>query len=198
MNEFQILSEIKIKYPPDIYDGFFPFPSPFRGQKQIKVIILGTDPGNCINGKTIRFNYVFGLENRESPYFKQILKNLCLLKNFDFDEIYIQNVCRCYFKVDTYKNKYWNEIARKYWLPLLKQELDFLFEPRIPVFITTEKILDIIMDKKINASRIYKENIIIEKEENFLTRRIIAFYRHQRYDLNNWPEYLKHLQKLIY
>lgn len=110
MNEFQILSEIRINYP-DVYDGYYPFPAPFRGQKPVKFIILGTDPGNKIKSKTVRFNYVFGLKNQESPYFMQISKNLNLLENIDLDEIYVQNVCKCYFNVDSGKNKFWNEIA---------------------------------------------------------------------------------------
>jgi hypothetical protein len=196
MNEFKILSELKTNYP-DVYDGYYPFPVPFRGIKPIKIIILGTDPGNNIKGQTVRIKYVFGLENQKSPYFKQISKNLSLMQNINFDEIYVQNVCRCYFKVDTYKNKYWNEIARKYWLPLLKQELDFLFNPGIPVFITTEKILEVITDQKINASKIYTKNIIIQHSDNYLGRKIIAFYRHPKYSLDSWQGYLNHLKKLI-
>lgn len=132
------------------------------------MLLYCTDPGNNIKGKTVRLNYVFGLEDLESTYFKQISKNLSLMQYVNFDEIYVQNVCRCYFKIDTYKNKYWNEIARKYWLPVLKQELDFLFNPGIPVFITTEKILEVIMDKIISASKIYQENIIVNQNENYL------------------------------
>lgn len=196
MNEFEILSELKTNYP-DVYDGYYPFPAPFRGQKPIKIIILGTDPGNSIKGKTVRFKYVFGLEYPESPYFRQISRNLSLIKNVDLNEIYVQNVCRCYFRVDTGKNKYWTKIARKYWLPLLKQELDFLFNSGIPVLITTEKILEVIMDKKINASKIYGENIIINRDDNYLGRRIIALYRHPKYSLDSWDGYLNHLIRAI-
>jgi hypothetical protein len=194
MNDFEILSTIKTKYP-DVYDGYYPFPASYHGKKPVKIIILGTDPGNYFKGKTLRFHIVFGLEKQDSLYFRQIAENLYLLKNIELEEVYVQNVCKCYFKLDTGKNKYWNEIARKYWLPILKQELDFLFDTRIPVFITTEKILEVITDQRISASEIYKEKITIQKDDNYLQREIVALYRHPKYSLEFWSEYLNYLRE---
>lgn len=195
MNKFEILQQIKEQYP-DVYDGYYPFPAPFRGSKTIKAILLGTDPGNVSAGSTVRIPVVFGLSTPDSPYFRAMKDNIDQVKNLDIENLYIQNVCRSYFTCDTSKNKHWKSITRDLWLPYLKQELDFLFDPDIPVLVTAEIILDVILnDKKPDAEDIYKNTIIFSKEQNHLNRTVLAFYRHQKYDLTNWPEYANELNR---
>jgi len=96
MNEFKILQQIKEQYP-DVYDGYYPFPAPYRGNKTIKAIMLGTDPGNLFSGSTVRIPVVFGLSTPGSPYFRTIQENIDQLNDLEIDNLYIQNVCRSYF-----------------------------------------------------------------------------------------------------
>lgn len=197
MNEFEILQQIKEKYP-DVYDGYYSFPASFRGNKTIKAILLGTDPGNQSIEPIKRFPIVFGLSTSDSPYFGAMKNNIDLVKDLDLDNLYIQNVCRSYFKCDASKNEHWKAIAKDLWLPHLKQELDFLFDLDIPVLVTAEIILDVILkDKKPDAEEIYKNTIIFGSEENFLNRTILAFYRHRRYVLKNWPNYANELNRFF-
>lgn len=198
MNEFEILQQVKDNYP-DVYDGYYPFPAPYRGNKTIKAIMLGTDPGNLSTGSTIRIPIVFGLSNPDSPYFRAIQGNIDQLNYLDIDNLYIQNVCRSYFNCDTLKNRHWKAIARDLWLPHLKKELDFLFNPDIPVLLTAEIILEaILVDKpKPKAEDIYRNTIIFGNDQNYLNRTVLAFYRHSRYSLINWPEYANELNRFF-
>ena len=198
MNEFEILQEIKKQYP-DVYDGYYPFPAPFRGDKKIKAIMLGTDPGNQSTGAIKRFPVVFGLSTPDSPYFRAMKTNIDQLNDLELNNLYIQNVCRSYFTCDTSKNKHWKSIAKNLWLPHLKQELDFLFDPDIPILVTAEIILEVILkdQQKPGAEDIYKNTIFFSKEENYLNRTVLAFYRHQKYALTKWPEYANELNRFF-
>ena len=50
------------------------FPEPYcEDCNNVKAIVLGADP---TNPQEKSFTYVFGLEDRNSPYFSSILKNL--------------------------------------------------------------------------------------------------------------------------
>jgi len=197
MNEFEILQQIKDQYP-DVYDGYYPFPSPYRGKQTIKAILLGTDPGNVSVGSTVRIPMVFGLSTTDSPYFRAMKENIDEVKGLELDNLYIQNVCRSYFTCDTSKNKHWQAIAKDLWLPHLVQELDFQFDPDIPVLVTAEIILDVILkNKKPDAEDIYKNTIIFGKGQNHLNRTVLAFYRHQKYALKEWPEYVNELNRFF-
>ena len=115
-----------------------PFTKPFnRNLVDVKAIVLGADPSNPENKK---LEYVFGLENESSPYFTPILKNLERL-DLSLKNIYVQNLCPNYFEDVTDENDAYIEIATKYWLSYLKNELDTLFKPEIPVLITAWKPL---------------------------------------------------------
>ena len=197
MNEFEILTQIKEEYA-DVFDGYYPFPVPFRGKQTIKAILLGTDPGNVSSGSTVRIPVVFGLLTPDSLYFRAMKENMDQVKGLELDNLYIQNVCRSYFTCDTSKNKHWKAIAKELWIPHLKQELDFLFDPDIPVLVTAEIILDVILkDKKPDAEDIYKNTIIFGKDQNHLIRTVLAFYRHTKYALTNWPEYTNELNRFF-
>jgi len=198
MNEFEILQQIKDNYP-DVYDGYYPFPAAYRGNKTIKAIMLGTDPGNLSTGSTVRIPVVFGLSTPDSPYFKAMRDNIDQLKDLDIENIYIQNVCRSYFNCDTSKNRHWKKIARDLWLPHLKEELDYLFGPENPVLITAEIILDAILtDKpKPKAEDIYRNTMIFSNDQNYLNRTVLAFYRHSKYSLTKWPEYANELNRFF-
>lgn len=87
MNEFEILQQVKEQYP-DVYDGYYPFPAAYRGNKTIKAIMRGTDPGNLSTGSTVRISVVFGLSTPDSPYFKAMRDNIDQLKDLDIENIY--------------------------------------------------------------------------------------------------------------
>ena len=134
-----------------------------------------------------------GLDLKYSPYWNGINNNLKYIEGLTLDNIYVQNVCRNFFKDETSKNKHWVPFS-KYWIPLLKDELDKMFDKSIPILITTEFILNAALNnpaKKIKAAVIYTNCQSIEKDDNVFEREIIPFYRHFNYNLKNWPEYNK-------
>jgi len=190
MNDIEILKKIRTDYV-DVFEGTYPFPLPFVGNDKIKAILLGTDPGNQVKGETKHFIKVFGLENANTPYFTQISSNIRLLNNLGIENIYVQNVCKNYFNCNAYNNPHWLSIARDIWLPLLKNELDYLFDRQIPVLLSTELILNLIINdkKKIPAKFIYENQVFIFEKENYLERTLIPFYRHRNYSLEQWNAY---------
>jgi hypothetical protein len=153
------------------------FPKPYyKNINSIKAIVIGADPSNPQN-KT--FSFVFGLEQGEkSPYFRSILKNLRVV-DLNLDNIYVQNLCCNYFNKVTDENDLFTEIANSYWLPHLKSELDNLFHPHIPVFVTAWKALTVLSPSANNyvmkKSKIYRESIIFT--ESLLDRPVIALFR---------------------
>jgi len=168
------------------------FPRPFIGKGEIKVIILGADPTHIVEGKPLQINMVFGLDLKDSPYWRGIRKNLSHITGLTQDNIYVQNVCKNYFLKETSKNDRWISIAKEYWLPELSLELNSLFTKEIPIFLTTEIILKacILSDNDfIPASRIYKECLYISEKDNLLGRKLFALYRHFWYSLDRWPNY---------
>jgi hypothetical protein len=196
--EYDLLKELHTLFP-DIVSPIYPFPTPVVGKNEIKAIVLGADPTHLIDKKPEVFKEVFGLEEDNSPYWRAMAKNLKVI-SLDQQYVYVQNLCRNYFLQETSKNKYWKQIARDYWAPFLKQELDTLFKPDVPILMTTEFILHAVLKdtkKKIKASEIYSKLITISKEDNLLGRELIAFYRHPKYALPNWSNYNEFVANII-
>jgi len=200
MNEIELFNKLLIEFPNWIYNKY-PFPSPYNGKDKIKVIILGADPTQIIDGIPKHFETVFDLDNWDkSPFWNMIRLNINLIPNLAKENIYVQNVCRNYFRQETTKNKKWNTIAREYWIPFLKLELDKLYSSKIPILMTTEFILQaslINTKRKINAENIYRNQLTIPQEENLFSRELLAFYRHPKYSLKNWPSYTEFISKRI-
>lgn len=116
-----------------IYLNVNHLPKPYYSEiKNVKAIVLGADPSNP-QGDI--FEYVFGIKSRDRRYFSQIESNLNRI-GLTKCEVYVQNLCRNYFKNVTSNNPYWYDIAQL-WIPLLKNELDGLFNERLPVLMTT-------------------------------------------------------------
>lgn len=199
MNEKEILKKLKIVFP-DLINTSYPFPSPYIGKGKIKAIVLGADPTHIIDERPRILNTVFELDNTKSPYWRSIAKNIKEIPNLSIDNLYVQNVCRNYFEYETNKNKEWVNIARDYWAPFLKAELDNKFGKEIPVLMTTEFILHSLLTnptKKLKAKDIYSNKLIISPQVNILGRELIAFYRHYKYSLNNWKIYCKFISSKI-
>jgi len=182
-------------------------PIPYPGKSgKLKAIVLGADPTHPHPEKELK--YVFGLENEKSPYFTSILFNLNFL-GLSLENIYVQNLCPNYFKKVTDENDGYITIAEKYWLPVIKMELDSQFSPDVPVFVTAWKPLIAIapeaakyQDKKIS---IYENAIVFRN--NKLDRPVIAFFRggwrkgfNGYYDLryHKFKGYVSAIQELIF
>lgn len=195
--ETDILSIISTTFKGYI-SNTYPFPNPFKGKSTIKAIVLGADPTHIVNGNPIPVQIVFGLNNQKSPYWRRISKNLSHISNLTLDNLYVQNLCQNYFTCETGKNKCWTKIAREYWIPVLKLELDNLFPMNTPVLMTTEFILkSCLNDPKVHckAEYFYTNCRTVSESENLLERELIPFYRHPHYSLNKWQNYKDFIQE---
>lgn len=191
MSEKDLFKRLLKEYPDLIYDRY-PFPEPYIGDGQIKAIVLGADPTHIIDGAPKTLHTVFGLNSEGTPYWNSIWRNIEHISNLSMSNLYVQNVCRNYFTRETSQNKKWLTIARNYWIPYLKIELNNQFDKEIPILMTTEFILNsslINKEKKIKAKDIYSKHIVIVGTNNLFHRSLLAFYRHPRYSLKNWPAY---------
>ncbi len=190
LKQEEILTEIETKFK-DVFVKADSLPKPFIGGEKTKALLIGTDPGNLINGETMVFDYVFGLENKRSPYFRSTQSNINTLNNLGLENLYVQNICKNYFNCDATKNKYWKEAAT-IWLPYIVKEIDLQFEKNVPVLISAEIILDVILKNpqtKLKAETYYSDNIFIDQAENYFERTLIPFYRHSKYSLAKWEKY---------
>lgn len=167
-----------------------PYPKEYHYDiNKVKAVVLGADPSN--NNEELE--YVFGLEEKEdSKYFRMTLGNLKEV-GLKLEQLYVQNLCKNYFKYETTENDKWSEIA-ELWVPCLRKELDSLFDKSIPVFITAGKIRDVLC-YDVKKGKDYKSNYekaeFIMPEENKLGRIIIPLYRHWNYKLSEfeWKDY---------
>jgi hypothetical protein len=159
--------------------------------------VLGTDPSD---GRGTVFQNVFGIEE-DSRYFSPILKNLEKV-GLSLDDIYVENLCRNYFRKETSKNPIWNQVA-EWWINILKQDLDKEFAKRIPVLITTQYLYPVLAHsrKPPEAQEIYRMQVkpFLQPDENRLDRVIIPFYRHRNYSLeqDEWREYRNRVMSFL-
>lgn len=174
-----------------------------------EAIVLGADPTHIVGDKLTKMEKVFCLEKGEqSPYWRGIGSNLDQI-GLTLNNVHVQNVCRNYFKSEASENEEWVEIAREYWIPLLRKELDEQFAGGIPVLMKTQFILWATLtdpSKRIKASKIYREYMAIPKEDNLLGRRLLAFYRHWHYSLKSrdrkkklpdWTKYASFVRRQV-
>jgi hypothetical protein len=190
MNQKDILSMIENKFS-NVYVSADELPKPYVGSESIKAIMLGTDPGNYIKGETLFFDYVFALENSNSPYFREIQKNIDVLGKLSLENLYVQNLCKNYFNCDASNNNHWKEVA-EIWLPHIISEFDQQLDKNVPILVSAEIILDVILKNprtKKQAEDYYSDVIFIDKEENHFGRTLIPFFRHHKYNLSNWDKY---------
>ncbi len=187
MTEKELLTFLEKEYS-EVYVRSDSLPKPYVGNQEIKAILLGTDPTNP--SKEI-FEYVFGLNNSKRNYKGFLESNLKILPNLDLNNLYIQNLCKNYFTKVTSENKSWRDIA-KHWAPLIKEEFDNIFEKNVPVLISAEVILDVVLigsEKKQKADYYYKNACFIDESINIFDRVLIPFYRNHNYRLLMWDDY---------
>ncbi len=176
-------------------------PCPFcYNSKNIKAFVLGCDPTNFSdNGKPVQLKYVFSI-GEDPRYFKDILANLNLI-GLHLEDIYVQNMIPNYLEEETSRNKEWKKIAEEY-LPQRIKEFNMI-DPKqeIPVFLTAEKLYKFLLndgEKALKAGELYqlKTPIPIVANKNKLGRPLIPFYRHFKYNLKNWEDYLNNFKNI--
>ncbi|OGU56046.1 MAG: hypothetical protein A2V66_14900 [Ignavibacteria bacterium RBG_13_36_8] len=184
----EICKHIKRNYP-DLYLDAETLPKAYTGKSKIRAIVLGADPSTNVYNE--RFKYVFGLEKKDSKYFRIIGVNLASL-GLSLDEIYVENIIQNYCKVETSRNKIWWECAL-IWLEYLKRELDEKFNRNVPVFASSWEIFQVLVGKRplknISPLSIYTKVRIIKASDNYLNRSLIGLFRHPRYLVARWPNY---------
>jgi len=196
MNLDQILIKLSTEFN-DVYEPKDKLPKPYFNElENVKVIILGCDPSN-VQGDV--FNEAFGL-TENLKYFRGINNNIKMV-GLDKSEMYVDNLCRNYFKMVTYKNKKWQEIANRLWIQFQKDELDKHLPNNIPILATSAIILKALSFPGIYKDSmnecLYKDCIYIKENENKLGRKIIPFFRHYKYSLSKWGNYASFVKDII-
>ena len=181
------IEELNVLFPDMILPLTFPkpFPEGIEDPAKIRAIVLGCDPSNFSlkDGTTNELEFVFGIEGigKDKRYFSGILKNLNAL-GIEKHEMFVQNLCRNYFKQVTNGNPDWAKVA-KVWIPGLKKELhDLKISSTTPVFLTAlelYKVLLIDKRKPYPLKDLYKnpDLVPIKAEDNLLERPLIPLFR---------------------
>lgn len=188
----EILTKLTELFPGQI-DSSKKFPKPYwkeeNGADKVKAIYLGCDPTN--KAKNIQFDYAFAHGTSDSGFEKFINLHEKQLKSIglSWDDVYTQNLCQNYFTEETSKNKIWKDVAKEFWIQELNTELDSLFGKDIPVLLTSQLLLDVLLNDdllengkrpaRFDAMELYtrKKDFTISSEQNKLGRPLIAVYR---------------------
>jgi hypothetical protein len=203
----QIMRQLKELFPEDILDQY-PLPSPWcESRDAVRAILLGCDPSNK-HDKLLPYVFALGADIPRFNAFKNNFEKNLVAVGLSWETVYVQNLCRNYFLKETSKNKkVWNEAA-KYWIPVLKEELQ-KFRPEIPVLLTSDVLFDVLVVKESNPAVTVdfyecRQPIPIRSEDNLLERPLIPFYRgmngrtKQSYRLasGKWEGYRKRIEEL--
>lgn len=211
MNDTELLQVLKEKFGDQIDDRFYLPKAFWSGEKEmVKAVYLGCDPTNT--NKNIQFDFVFShgcMDQGFVTFRKKHLKQLEAI-GLSWETVYTQNLCRNYFKSETSKNKIWKQAAEM-WIEVLKEELDELFSTDIPVLLTSQLLLDVLLKvekrpDKYNAMNFYDLTtpIPVPAVENKLKRPLIPVYRGVNgstkvsYQLKNYPDYAYEIRKIIH
>lgn len=170
-------------------------PLPYcRDKGKVRAIVLGTDPSNP---DRIFLERVFGLEDPDSPYFRTVRDNLERI-GLSLEDVYVQNLCKNYFRKVSAKNPHWGEIA-PLWCGMLRRELDDLFDSRIPVLVTAWQLCPVLAPTRARSrpSDFYKNKVAVPPAENELGRNLVPFFRHWYYNLERWGDYREWVKSLV-
>jgi hypothetical protein len=189
---------IQSLYPNDYVHASF-LPKPHHGSGPIKAIVIGADPTFFQDGINGTVDKVFGLEQPDSQFFRGVLTNLEQI-DLSLDTIYVQNPVKNYFTTETSQNKIWSKCA-SLWLENLKRELDEKFDRSVPMFVTAEIILKVVVFREylkgIKNPDIYHRNIIFSPKQNYFGRKVIPLFRHFNYQLSAWPDYADFIKEQL-
>ena len=168
----------------EFIDSYKRLPKPYKGNKKIKLIILGQDP-------TIEKDRPIDmvLELDKNSKFKNYIIDICDKLGIGFDEIYATNLIKNFFtkmpKTLEKENKNKTIILKyvEYWLPVLEEEIKEY--ESVPILTLGQPILKFLVNEDVknelkfywgynseNSNRDFK---IIEKKDNKLNRIIIPF-----------------------
>ena len=168
----------------EFIDNYKRLPKPYKGNKKIKLIILGQDP-------TIEKDRPIDmvLELDKNSKFKNYIIDICDKLGIGFDEIYATNLIKNFFtkmpKTLEKENKNKTIISKyvEYWLPVLEEEIKEYED--VPILTLGQPILKFLVNEDVknelkfywgynseNSNRDFK---IIEKKDNKLNRIIIPF-----------------------
>lgn len=194
--EQEICDHIERNYPTYIKKTAT-LPKAYVGNDSIRVIILGADP--TFPTKICEYDHVLDLNNSDSPFKKGIELNLNEL-GLNLQNVYVQNLVRNFFNIETIMNPVWKDCA-PLWMDLLKRELDHEFDRNIPILATSWKTIQVItgttISDNLTGQSIYNDNRIINENENFFGRKLIAFFHNKIYNLSNWPDYKSAIKKIL-
>lgn len=188
----EILTKLTDLFPSQI-DMTKKIPKPYwkeeNGAGKVKAIYLGCDPTNTV--KNIQFEYAFA-HGTSDPGFKRFItlhENQLTSIGLNWDLVYAQNLCQNYFTSETAKNKIWKQAAQAIWIDELNNELNKLFVIDIPVLLTSQLLLDVLLNDDLpergkrparyDAMKFYSGeiNIPIPSDQNKLRRPLIPVYR---------------------
>ncbi len=210
MNASELLQVLKEKFGDQIDDRFYLPKAFWLGEKEmVKAVYLGCDPTNT--NKNIRFDFAFShgcMDKGFVTFRKKHLKQLEAI-GLSWKTVYTQNLCRNYFKTETSKNKIWKQAAEM-WIDVFREELDELFSTDIPVLLTSQLLLDVLLKEekrpdKYDALKFYDLTtpIPVPAVENKLERPLIPVYRgvngltRVSYQLNNFPDYIQKIREIL-
>jgi len=215
ISDKEILAELKSKYPDEI-EEVFPFPKSYPENVQterLKAIYLGCDPSN---NHTNELSYVFALGSTP-PIFKAFVTvhtNQLKAIGLEWEDVFVQNLCRNYFKKETSKNiSVWKRIAKEYWIEKFRAELDELKIPdTVPVLLSSIYLYDVLVTdkewKNMSAPEFYtcEVDIPVPADKNLLNRPLIPLYRGKSrvfpvsYYLKNeahWAQYINQVKSVL-
>lgn len=188
----KILTKLNELFPGQI-DLSKHIPEPYwnneKDVNKVKAIYLGCDPTNTV--KNIQFEYAFA-HGTSDPGFKRFItlhENQLTSIGLNWDLVYAQNLCQNYFTSETAKNKIWKQAAQAIWIDELNNELNKLFVIDIPVLLTSQLLLDVLLNDdmlergkrpaRYDAMKFYsgETNIPIPSDHNKLRRPLIPVCR---------------------
>jgi len=175
-------------------------PNPFCfNRSNVKAFVLGCDPTNESNKRErVEIEFAFGI-GKDARYFRQIMDNLNLV-GLHLEDLYIQNLIIDYQGDETSNNKTWRNDAIHNVKVRIKEFSRIDPNRELPVFLTSKILYEVLLnddEKRYTPKELYtlKTTVPIPADQNKLNRPLIPLYRHQRYNLLNWPEYLSKLKK---
>ena len=208
MSIYSILQQLSDNIPKKIKLQY-PIPSAWCvNEKDVKAVLLGCDPTNNFT-HCMPFVFFLGSDMSKFDAFKNGFEKDLNVIGLDWNSVYVQNLCKNYFSVESSKNSKWIDAAQ-YWIPSLIEELG-IFDASIPVLMTSDLIFKALVEdweKYGETIDFYtcKVDIPIPANENRLHRPLIPFYRGRnpaigksyRLGSGNWNDYAERVRNCIF